>query len=175
MPVTRQDAFEAPPLRPLRYLSVWWDRLCSGPRIIRQTPNPTVACSDDADFSKSSHAPIPIGAPSPLRRSPAHNGLMYETMCPSSIRPQPTVKPMEGRCIDMSLATVRMLMVTAALTPAARPVQAQTPLESSSEARFQLDLHVSDQALTPLLPPGWSLNVATQGRRQRLQPARDFR
>ena len=23
VPVTRQDAFEAPPLRPLRYLSVW--------------------------------------------------------------------------------------------------------------------------------------------------------
>lgn len=40
---------------------------------------------------------------------------------------------------------------------------AQTTLESSSEARFQLDLQVPTAALTPLLPPGWSLNVATQG------------
>ncbi len=40
---------------------------------------------------------------------------------------------------------------------------AQTVVESSSEARFQLDLQVPDAALKPLLPPGWSLNVATQG------------
>jgi hypothetical protein len=44
---------------------------------------------------------------------------------------------------------------------------AQTPVESSSEVRFQLDLHVPDAALTPLLPPGFTLNVATQG------PAKD--
>lgn len=44
---------------------------------------------------------------------------------------------------------------------------AQTPIESSSEIRFQLDLHVPDAALTPLLPPGFTLNVATQG------PAKD--
>lgn len=44
---------------------------------------------------------------------------------------------------------------------------AQTPIESSSEIRFQLDLHVPDAALTPLLPPGLTLNVATQG------PAKD--
>jgi hypothetical protein len=63
--------------------------------------------------------------------------------------------------------SARILMVAVALAPAAGPADAQTPLESSSEARFQLDLHVPDQALTPLLPPGWSLNVATQG------PAKD--
>jgi hypothetical protein len=44
---------------------------------------------------------------------------------------------------------------------------AQTPVENSSEIRFQLDLHVPDAALTPLLPPGFTLNVATQG------PAKD--
>ena len=47
------------------------------------------------------------------------------------------------------------------------PVHAQTPVESSTEIRFQLDLHVPDAALTPLLPPGFTLNVATQG------PAKD--
>jgi hypothetical protein len=47
------------------------------------------------------------------------------------------------------------------------PVAAQTVVESSSEIRFQLDLHVPDAALTPLLPPGFTLNVATQG------PAKD--
>jgi hypothetical protein len=54
-------------------------------------------------------------------------------------------------------------MVATALTATVPLAHAQTPLESSSEARFQLDLHVPDQGLTPLLPPGWSLNVATQG------------
>jgi hypothetical protein len=44
---------------------------------------------------------------------------------------------------------------------------AQTPLENSAEVRFQLDLHVPDAALTPMLPPGFTLNVATQG------PAKD--
>jgi hypothetical protein len=40
-------------------------------------------------------------------------------------------------------------------------------LESSNETRFQLDLHVSDDALKSYLPPGWMSNVATQG------PAKD--
>jgi len=44
---------------------------------------------------------------------------------------------------------------------------AQTPIESSVESRFQLDLHVPDGALAAFLPPGWSVNVATQG------PAKD--
>ena len=43
----------------------------------------------------------------------------------------------------------------------------QTLLEYSAEARFQLDLHVPDAALTAMLPPGFMLNVATQG------PAKD--
>ncbi|MEQ1909098.1 MAG: hypothetical protein ABMA15_09760 [Vicinamibacterales bacterium] len=59
------------------------------------------------------------------------------------------------------------LLVAAALSLTGSAAFAQTPLESSSEIRFQLDLHVADAALTPLLPPGFTLNVATQG------PAKD--
>lgn len=44
---------------------------------------------------------------------------------------------------------------------------AQTLVENSAEVRFQLDLHVPDAALTPLLPAGFTLNVAAQG------PAKD--
>jgi hypothetical protein len=44
---------------------------------------------------------------------------------------------------------------------------AQTLTESSAEARFQLDLHVPDAALTAMLPAGFTLNVGTQG------PAKD--
>ena len=44
---------------------------------------------------------------------------------------------------------------------------AQTAVEHSSEARFQIDLHVPDAALMTYLPQGFSLNVATQG------PAKD--
>jgi len=44
-----------------------------------------------------------------------------------------------------------------------RPVNAQTLVEHSSEARFQLDVHVPDAALATFLPAGWSLNVAAQG------------
>ena len=59
------------------------------------------------------------------------------------------------------------LLVVAALAGAAVPGHAQTPIESSSEIRFQLDLHVPDAALTPYLPAGFTMNVATQG------PAKD--
>ena len=58
-------------------------------------------------------------------------------------------------------------LVIVGLAAAATPARAQTPIETSAEARFQLDLHVPDAALAPFLPPGWSLNVATQG------PAKD--
>jgi len=39
----------------------------------------------------------------------------------------------------------------------------QTLLEYSAEARFQLDFHVPDAALNAMLPPGFTLNAATQG------------
>src|ERR1700744_740507 len=47
------------------------------------------------------------------------------------------------------------------------PARGETPVESSAETRFQLDLHVPDAALQALLPPGWKPNIATQG------PAKD--
>src|SRR5438067_5135406 len=40
---------------------------------------------------------------------------------------------------------------------------AQTPVESSAEARFQLDVHVPDAVIAAMLPMGFTLNVATQG------------
>ena len=42
-------------------------------------------------------------------------------------------------------------------------IYGQTPVEYSSEARFQLDLRVPDAALAAYLPPGWTPNIATQG------------
>ena len=54
-----------------------------------------------------------------------------------------------------------------ALSAGASSTMAQTVSESSSETRFQLDLHVPDDALAGLLPAGWSSNAATQG------PAKD--
>lgn len=44
---------------------------------------------------------------------------------------------------------------------------AQSVLEHASEVRFQLDLKVPEAALAPLLPAGWSYNIAAQG------PAKD--
>ena len=56
----------------------------------------------------------------------------------------------------------------AAVSPGgASPALGQTLLEYSAEARFQLDFHVPDAALNAMLPPGFTLNVATQG------PAKD--
>jgi hypothetical protein len=66
----------------------------------------------------------------------------------------------------MTKRTVRTVMLLGALT-AGSPALAQTPMESSSEARFQLDLVVPDAAIKPHLPAGFTMNVATQG------PAKD--
>lgn len=46
-------------------------------------------------------------------------------------------------------------------------IYAETPVESSLEARFQLDLHVPEAALASFLPSGFTSNVAAQG------PAKD--
>jgi hypothetical protein len=62
---------------------------------------------------------------------------------------------------------VPVLLVASVLGGFVRLAAAQTPLEYSSEARFQLDLHVPDAALAPFLPAGWTPNVAVQG------PAKD--
>ena len=62
---------------------------------------------------------------------------------------------------------MRTLLVMAFLLTVIHPAGAQTPVEQSSEARFQLDLHVPDAALMSYMPQGFALNVATQG------PAKD--
>lgn len=58
---------------------------------------------------------------------------------------------------------LRILLTIAALCAAAVPLRAQTPVESSAEVRFQLDLKVPDAAIKAYLPPGFALNVAEQG------------
>src|SRR5207237_8224705 len=55
------------------------------------------------------------------------------------------------------------LVVAALCLGCATVAHTQTLLESSAEARFQLDFHVPDAALMAMLPPGFTLNVATQG------------
>ncbi|MGE0448534.1 MAG: hypothetical protein AB7Q29_03025 [Vicinamibacterales bacterium] len=61
------------------------------------------------------------------------------------------------------ITTGFLLVGLAACIAPAAPAHAQTIVESSSEVRFQLDLAVPDAALAPLIPPGFTLNVATQG------------
>ncbi len=51
-------------------------------------------------------------------------------------------------------------LIAAAWAPLAK---SETPVEFSSEARFQLDLHVSEAALATFLPTGWTPNIAAQG------------
>src|SRR3977135_1847501 len=57
----------------------------------------------------------------------------------------------------------RILLATAALAVLAQFTNAQTAVEDSSEARFQLDLRVPDTVLNSFLPPGWMPNIAPQG------------
>jgi hypothetical protein len=66
-----------------------------------------------------------------------------------------------------SAATIRVLLIFCALAGLVTLVNAETMVESSSEARFQLDLHVPDAVLMAYLPAGWTTNIATQG------PAKD--
>ena len=79
-----------------------------------------------------------------------------------------TVHPAPGTLKGASMRTPescrwRTLLAGAALAAVAVPLQAQTPIESSAEVRFQLDLKVPDAALKALLPQGFTLNVAAQG------------
>ena len=59
------------------------------------------------------------------------------------------------------------LLAVVALAGIVRRANAETMVEYSAEARFQLDFHVPDAALMTFLPAGWSPSVATQG------PAKD--
>jgi len=62
-----------------------------------------------------------------------------------------------------SAAAIRLLLALAGIAGLSAPVDAQTPVEQSSEARFQLDVHVPDAALAAMIPAGFTLNIATQG------------
>jgi hypothetical protein len=64
---------------------------------------------------------------------------------------------------SIPFAAVRIVLAAGALVGLSRQANAQTPVEYSAEARFQLDLRVPDAALASFMPMGWTLNVATQG------------
>src|SRR5947207_11237913 len=64
---------------------------------------------------------------------------------------------------SISLKAFRTLLAIGVVTGLVRHANAETMVEYSAEARFQLDLHVPDAALMPFLPQGWTLNVAAQG------------
>ena len=62
---------------------------------------------------------------------------------------------------------MRTAVLASTLLAFSLSTSAQTLVEHSSEARFQIDLKVPDAALKSFLPPGWTPNVAAQG------PAKD--
>jgi hypothetical protein len=62
---------------------------------------------------------------------------------------------------------LRLLLTISTMTAAGTFASAQTPVESSLETRFQLDLHVPDAVLATYLPEKWTSSVAAQG------PAKD--
>ena len=59
------------------------------------------------------------------------------------------------------------LLVLGAWSGVVQNAGAQTLVESSAEARFQLDLQVPQSALMSFIPSGWTTNVSTRG------PAKD--
>ena len=71
-----------------------------------------------------------------------------------------SVAPFSAVAIFMALGAFTALAIFLA------PLQqagAQTLLESSAEARFQLDLAVPQAALASFIPRGWAMNVSTRG------------
>jgi hypothetical protein len=64
---------------------------------------------------------------------------------------------------SLSFAVVRVALAVGAVIPLSQYANAQTPVENSAEARFQLDVHVPDAAIAALVPPGFMVNIATQG------------
>ena len=64
-------------------------------------------------------------------------------------------------CIRMH--TVPAFLALAAWAGAVEAAGGQTLVESSAEARFQLDLQVPEAALMSFIPSGWSTNVSTRG------------
>ncbi|HEY2382846.1 MAG TPA: hypothetical protein VGK48_16850 [Terriglobia bacterium] len=59
--------------------------------------------------------------------------------------------------------SIRILLYLILVAGLARQANAQNLVEYSSEARFQLDLHVPDAVLATFLPKGWTPNIAAQG------------
>ena len=70
---------------------------------------------------------------------------------------------MSIRTAPFPAATLLALGTFAAVASVARPTGAQTLVESSAEARFQLDLQVPRAALMSFIPSGWTANVSTRG------------
>jgi hypothetical protein len=64
---------------------------------------------------------------------------------------------------NVSVAAVAALLAAGAMAGWLSPVNAETLVEQSSEARMQLDFHVPDAALKAMLPAGWEPNIATTG------------
>jgi len=65
--------------------------------------------------------------------------------------------------IRIPSAAVLGALAAGVLVPFPHQASAQTLVEHSAEARFQLDVHVPDAALAAFLPAGFTLNVSTQG------------
>ena len=65
--------------------------------------------------------------------------------------------------VNVSRHVVHVCLAAGVVVGLVRPATAQTMLEYSAETRFQLDVRVPDAALMPLIPQGFTLNVATQG------------
>jgi hypothetical protein len=63
----------------------------------------------------------------------------------------------------VSMRAIRWLFFICACAGLVEHASAQTFVEFSSEARFQLDLHVPDAVLNGFLPAGWTPNIAAQG------------
>jgi hypothetical protein len=64
---------------------------------------------------------------------------------------------------DVSSRIARLLLAGSVVFGCAAGAHGQTLVDSSAEARFQLDVHVPDAALAAYLPPGWMPNVSAQG------------
>ncbi len=67
------------------------------------------------------------------------------------------------RATLLGIVRVALVLVVSVLAGFDRFANAQTMVEYSAEARFQLDLHVPDAALMAFLPPGWTPNVSMRG------------
>jgi peroxiredoxin len=87
------------------------------------------------------------------------NGTLDYQACDDKLCYNPASLPLSWTVKLRPLVTQRP---GAAQAPATRSSSAK-PIEYSAEARFQLDVRVPDAALNAYLPPGFAINIATQG------------